>query len=490
VSAHGHTEAHLDGGEAVVVIDDGGLVLLASGHGAAHRFVADLPEGTALAAQIHPDDREFFELTRFWIKSGSGKACTIKLRWARDGGRWSAAYASFEAASEETVRITLRGDDEAHAKRAESQMRHVVEGSAQGIVVRTQKKVLYTNDAFARMMGYASTRDMGTDADRRDVNSGIHPDDLALVAERVRRRLSGEEKISRYEFRMVHRDGSVRWVETKAALVDWDGEPASLSWISDISTRKRMEDEILKSKEAAEFANRTKTEFLANMSHELRTPLNAILGFSEVIKEAMFGPVAPKYAEYARDIHRSGSHLLEIINDILDLSKLEAGKLDLHESEVATGQVIEDCLTLLRNKAVEGDVTLVNAVGRDLPPLRADARAVKQVLLNFLSNAVKFTPEGGKVTIAAKVSGEGLAVSVTDTGIGMTPEQIQVALSPFGQVDSKLARKHEGTGLGLPICRSLMELHGGSLQVHSTPDVGTTMIAHFPRHRLVGAAAA
>jgi PAS domain S-box-containing protein len=356
-------------------------------------------------------------------------------------------------------------------------------------VVRTTKDVLYTNDAFARMLGYTSTREMGADQSRRDVNSGIHPEDMPLVAERVRRRLAGEEKISRYEFRMVHRDGSIRWMETKATLVHWDGQPASLSWITDISDRKRMESELVRSKEAAEFANRTKTEFLANMSHELRTPLNAILGFSEVIRDQMFGPVTAKYTEYARDIHRSGAHLLDIINDILDLSKLEAGKLDLHESDVAIGKLVEECFLLIRNKAAESKVRLIDRVPERLPLLRADARAIKQVILNFLSNAVKFTPDGGRVTIAAKVCPKGLQISVSDTGIGMTAEQIQIALSPFGQIDSKLARKHEGTGLGLPICRSLVELHGGTLDVTSKPNDGTTMTATFPAGRVLVRAA-
>lgn len=489
MSAFGEPELQSDAGRSFVVLDEAGVVLHAHAAGAGSRFVQGVSEGASLAPHIHPDDRAFFELTRYWVSSGSANNATIEIRWARDGGRWAKIHATFESASDETVRINLRPDGEAHARRAEAQMRHVVEGSAQGIVVRTTKDVLYTNDAFARMLGYTSTRDMAADASRRDVNSGIHPEDMPLIAERVRRRLAGEEKISRYEFRMVHRDGSIRWMETKATLVDWDGQPASLSWITDISDRKRMESELVRSKEAAEFANRTKTEFLANMSHELRTPLNAILGFSEVIKEQMFGTVAAKYMEYARDIHRSGAHLLDIINDILDLSKLEAGRLDLQESDVAIGKLVEECFLLIRNKAAEGDVTLVDHVRANLPLLRADARAVKQVLLNFLSNAVKFTPEGGTVTIAAHVCSRGLQISVTDTGIGMTAEQIQIALSPFGQIDSKLARKHEGTGLGLPICRSLVELHGGTLAVTSKPNDGTTMTATFPAERVLAHAA-
>jgi signal transduction histidine kinase len=306
----------------------------------------------------------------------------------------------------------------------------------------------------------------------------------------MRRRLAGEESVSCYEFRLQRRDGTIVWVDTHAALVNWDGQPASLSWLSDITRRKSIEEELIKSKEAAEFANRTKTEFLANMSHELRTPLNAIIGFAEVIKDEMFGPVGlPKYAEYARDIHTSGRHLLDLINDILDLSKLEAGKLELREEDVSLRTALEDCLTLIRNRAEKSDILLATDVEPRLPKLRCDERALKQVLLNFLSNAVKFTPAGGTVTTRIRRAAEGIEVSVSDTGIGMSEADIQVALAAFGQVDSKLARQQQGTGLGLPISKSLIELHGGMLTVKSAPGKGTTMIAAFPASRIVAAAA-
>ena len=246
----------------------------------------------------------------------------------------------------------FRPDEIELARRTETQLRRVVEGSAQGIIVRTNADILYTNDAFAHMMGFPSVRELSayteeeTRAGRNANNAGaIYPDDRPIVVEHMRRRLAGEESVSHYEFRLQRPDGSLVWVETAAALVNWDGQPASLSWLSDITRRKRMEDELIKSKEAAEYANRTKTEFLANMSHELRTPLNAIIGFAEVIKDEMFGPVGTKkYAEYAKDIHVSGRHLLDLINDILDLSKLEAGKMELREEDVTLRTVVEECL--------------------------------------------------------------------------------------------------------------------------------------------------
>jgi two-component system cell cycle sensor histidine kinase PleC len=204
----------------------------------------------------------------------------------------------------------------------------------------------------------------------------------------------------------------------------------------------------------------------------------------------MFGPVGlKKYADYAKDIHSSGRHLLAVINDILDLSKLEAGKLELRESEVSLQRVAEECMTLVRDRAGKNKVRLVAEFEPNVPPLLCDERTVKQVLLNFLSNAVKFTPPGGQVTLAIRRVADGVAVSVTDTGIGMTKDEIAIALSAFGQVDSKLARKHRGTGLGMPIAKSLVELHGGRMTVESRPKVGTTMAATFPASRIVAKAA-
>jgi PAS domain S-box-containing protein len=466
---------------AEIVIDDGGRVLRARAEGKAGRLIEDIEIGAQLFDRLHPEDQDIAGLLIARVTATALDAAA-ELRWRRSNGRWHSLLTRFEPQGDGTIRIWLRYDDIAQLRRAEEQMRRVVEGSAQGIVVRTRDEVLYMNDSFAKLLGYATYQEcMESQA---NVNSLIHSDDVPIVMKHLEARIRGDEVVSHYEFRLLHRDGTPIWVETHAANVDWDGKTASLSWISDISRRKAMEEETLRSKEAAEFANRTKTQFLANMSHELRTPLNAILGFSEVIAREMFGPVAAKYLGYAADIHRSGRHLLALVNDVLDLSKLEAGKLELHESEFALSDLVEECLTLLRAQAEAGEVRLKNALPAALPSLRADARAVKQLLLNFLSNAVKFTPEGGEVRVEAQ-DDAGLALSVIDTGIGMTAAEIEVALSPFGQIDSRLARKHDGTGLGLPICRSLLELHGGELRLTSTPNVGTTLTAWFPPQRLI-----
>jgi signal transduction histidine kinase len=220
------------------------------------------------------------------------------------------------------------------------------------------------------------------------------------------------------------------------------------------------------------------------MSHELRTPLNAILGFSEVIKSELFGPLGhPRYGEYADYVHKSGAHLLDLINDVLDLSKIDAGRMELKETDFPLAELVEEAVTMVRGKA-HGHCGLSVEMAPSLPVITADKRLVKQVLLNLLSNAIKFTPQGGCVTVRAAHDSRGVTLEVADTGIGMDEEELQTAFSPYGQVDSKLARQHQGTGLGLPISRALAELHGGTLTAESIKGHGTTLILRLPASRI------
>lgn len=237
----------------------------------------------------------------------------------------------------------------------------------------------------------------------------------------------------------------------------------------------------------AEAANFAKSDLLANMSHELRTPLNAIIGFSGTMKEETFGPIGnDKYQEYLDDIHYSGQHLLELINDILDVSAFEAGALELNENRVSIPDVVDASIHIIRARAEHGQVTITSSIDPEAPQIYVDERRVKQVMINLLSNAVKFTQEGGVVSVSSCTNGDGsFAISVSDTGIGMDDDEAAVALSKFGQVDSGLDRKHEGTGLGLPLTRGLMELHGGTLEVESEKGHGTSVTVTFPKERVV-----
>ena len=245
--------------------------------------------------------------------------------------------------------------------------------------------------------------------------------------------------------------------------------------------------ELVIARDQAELANRTKSEFLANMSHELRTPLNAILGFSELMGNATLGPLGnPKYVEYTKDINDSGRHLLALINDILDLSKIEAGKLELDEEDIDVARAIRSCMVLVKERARNGGVKLLTDLPDGLPALHADERKLKQILVNLLSNAVKFTPAGGSVTVKAWFRPDsGFVIQVADTGVGIALDDIPKALTPFGQVDSRLDRKYEGTGLGLPLTKSLIEKHSGSLDLQSEVGAGTTVTVRFPPERMV-----
>ena len=242
----------------------------------------------------------------------------------------------------------------------------------------------------------------------------------------------------------------------------------------------RLFTEIQEKTGQLEIANRHKSEFLANMSHELRTPLNAVIGFSEVLLERMFGEINPKQEEYLQDILSSGKHLLSLINDILDLSKIEAGRMELEAQPFDLPAALDNALTLIRERAARNSIGLVVHVDPGIGEIMADERKIKQVLLNLLSNAVKFTPEGGKITMSAALNGAAVEVSVADTGIGIAAEDQQAIFEEFRQVGSDYARKREGTGLGLALARRLVELHGGTLTVASEPGKGSTFTFTIP----------
>ena len=244
-------------------------------------------------------------------------------------------------------------------------------------------------------------------------------------------------------------------------------------------------EDLATARDAAIYASHAKSEFLAHMSHEIRTPLNAILGFSEVMENEILGPVTPpKYREYAGDIHKSGAHLLDLINDILDLAKIEAGKLELQDGEVDVSHAIEASLRFVKERANNAGVSLKTDIETGLPMLRADERMTKQMLINLLTNAVKFTANRGEVTVLANLDPHGgLRLSVRDTGAGIAAGDIPKVLESYGQADNSRAGVTEGTGLGLPLVKTMIEMHGGTLRIESEINAGTTVTINFPSDR-------
>lgn len=358
-----------------------------------------------------------------------------------------------------------------------------VEQSPYMIFITTIDGVIqYTNPKFSEITGYSSKEALGQKPNL--IKSSDTPRELYV--ELWSTILSGNDW--RGEIKDRCKNGDQFWASVSISPVH-DANNTITHFVAmheDITHRHMAEKNIRLARERADIANLAKTELLANMSHELRTPLNAIIGFSSSIREEIFGPLNnAKYLEYVNDILQSGHHLLELINDILDVSAIEAGKLDLHEETISIAITITAAMRLVHPHAEHGQVFVRAQIADDLPDLWADQRRVKQILINLLSNAIKFTMKGGTVTVVAQMNDTGhQVISVIDTGVGMTESELIKAMAQFGQADSGLDRKHEGTGLGLPLAKNLIELHGGEFHIESKKSRGTTVNISFPPERI------
>jgi PAS domain S-box-containing protein len=343
-------------------------------------------------------------------------------------------------------------------------------------MVHPSGRYLNVNDATCRQLGYS--REEMLNLTVFDVALQTDPEAWAERWQKYR-----EVGSISFEGQRLTKDGRKIPVDMTISHIQFGDSEYLFIVARDATVRRHIEQELRAARDLAESANQAKSQFLANMSHELRTPLNAIIGFSEVISSALFGPLDAHYRDYAQDINGSGHHLLRIINDLLDLSKIEAGRLELRDTPVPIATIFETCRRMVSDRATVTDVTL------DFHPteleVSADELRLEQVLLNLVSNAVKFTPTGGRVTVSATVSASGeVAISVADTGIGMASDDIPRALQPFGQIDNSLARPHGGTGLGLPLAQRLVELHGGTMTIDSQLGEGTTVTVVLPPERV------
>ena len=365
-------------------------------------------------------------------------------------------------------------------------MRAILDNIADAVITMDVSGTIESvNPAAAAMFGFSAAELYGVPVTRlmAEPDSSAHGD---YVRSYLR---TGKGKIVGVGPRAVtgrRKDGRLFPMELSVGDLQVEGRQVFVGAMRDTTERTKMEQALRAAKEVAEHADGAKTRFLANASHELRTPLNAILGFSGLMAREIHGAIGnPKYLEYAA----SGEHLLSLINDLLDVAKIESGHADLVETDVDVEGTVGRCLALVADQAERGQVTLSKVIAPNVGLLHCDRRTLTQILLNLLSNAVKFTEAGGDVEVVVATGADGeLRLAVTDTGVGIAAKDIPKALETFGQVENPMSRAYQGTGLGLPLVQSFMEMHGGRMEIESEPGVGTKVLCRFPRERVIHAA--
>ena len=453
---------------------------------------SEIIEGRALSS-IHPDDQDrAAQALSAHLDSKSPYDLEIRLLhkqgfyvWVRSKGQaiWDKECQPIHMAASITE-ITDRMRAEDALRQSQGQFKAIADNSPSLIyLMDTESRLLMANRAYQKF--YGVTEEQTLTMSISEWLGGFNAERMLEADQKIL--TTGKPHELQFESELY--DGKKRLMQSvKFPIFDADNNIVGIGGIdNDVTEQKQAEKNMIAAMHAAEVANRSKSEFVANMSHELRTPLNAIIGFSEIMADEYLGPVgSPKYLEYAKDINGSGTHLLEIINNMLDLSKVEAGKFELQEDNIDIPAALKACVTLVQGLAEKRGVVIENNAPSDLPALYADERNLKQILLNLLTNAIKFTPAEGKVTIEAWCRQDtGYIFTITDTGKGIAEEDIPMVLSPFGQVESALSRIEQGTGLGLPLTKSFVELHGGSLDLRSTVGAGTTVTVRFPATRIV-----
>jgi cell cycle sensor histidine kinase DivJ len=395
---------------------------------------------------------------------------------------WEITFVSMLAALVQAVLIAAAAQDRQRAADAAA-----AEGAAMYRFLADNSMDLITRHSSDGRIRFASPATIALLGRLPDEITGlalatiVHPDDMGAVQAALMES-SYFGRAGAAEVRLRHKDGHDVWAEIRCRPARMTlGEPAEIVAVTrDISERKVHERALEDARDAALDASRAKSRFLANMSHELRTPLNAIIGFSEMVSREMFGSLGSRYQEYSRLIHESGAHLLELINSVLDMSKIEAGKFELSEELFDLEETAQSAVRFLRMPAERAHVALALNVAPGARLVYADRRAVKQILVNLLSNGVKYTPPGGEVRVAAQVANGGIEITVTDTGTGISQADLERLGKPFEQVENAEVRAKEGTGLGLALVKSLSVLHGGDAQLASALGEGTTVTVRLP----------
>jgi PAS domain S-box-containing protein len=391
------------------------------------------------------------------------------------------------------VFVTVR--DISHLKRAEqiardSELRYrALADSSSDVILQFDANGIfnYASPALQELLGIDPKSVIGGPLS----TVAVYEEDQPKMRAVLHALMNGQER-ALIEYRGLHADGRPIWLEAnlRALRDDLGTVQEIVAVVRDVRRRKAVEEALLSAQQDAERANRAKSSFLANMSHELRSPLNAVIGFSQMLRQETHGSLGhPSYREYADDIGAAAEHLLSLINDILDFSKVEAGKLTLNEETIDVAKLLRQTMRMIAGRAEQSGVALELAIAPAVYGILADETRITQILLNLLTNAVKYTPSGGKVVVGATLDAGGrLGMSVSDTGIGIAPDDLALVLQPFAQVDHALNRQREGTGLGLPLTVRLIELHGGELVLDSQPGRGTNAVAWFPASRTIAPA--
>ena len=381
------------------------------------------------------------------------------------------------------------GERTEELRESESRLSDILRISPEAVIlIGTDLAIRQFNGGAERIFGYGAAEMKGKPLDLlmpERFRAG-HPALIRRFSESPEESRSMDQRQTIFGLRA---DGSEFPAAASVSKMRFGGEDLFAVILQDMTIYKQAEYQAVAAKEAAEYANRSKSDFLANMSHELRTPLNSIIGFSEMMVTGAFGPMeVPKYREYVGIIQESGEHLLRLINDILDVSKIEAGEMIIDDETTDMRALIEDCLRMVRARANKAGLRLSMAVAPEVAAVVGDALRLKQILLNLLSNAIKFTPQGGTVGVVVTLEEDGgLLLQVSDSGVGMQPDDIPKVLKPFVQARVGAVLTHEGTGLGLSLVKSFAELHGGGIDITSTPGEGTTVNLRLPAARVVAA---
>ncbi len=458
-------------------------------------FEVERSRGSNLFSMFHPQDQEKqrndFEMlirgqkqayrafTRVRISDGTFRAVELAVSMIRQDENKNLRVVGTITDVEERRRA------ERALAEAEKKYRAIVENAAGGLYQLTPEGMyLSANPAMARILGYSSPEEMLRAV--KNASGMVYPD-LDARKDFIQTLIT-QEQIFGYETQILRQDGNRIWVRENIRVVKDDQQNVMYfeGSMEDITKRKEADLALMEAKIQSDMASRAKSEFIANMSHELRTPLNAIIGFSDIMLREVMGPLGQDaYKEYAADINKSGKGLLKIINEILDISKIETGKRDLNESEFVFEEVVHSTIELYDSRLSEKDIALLNHC-TNLPQMVGEELSIKQVIGNIYSNAIKYTQNGGRITLFTNYDTDGtFRFSITDTGVGMNPDEINKALSPFGQLDNALDRSSSGVGLGLSLSKAIMDVHDGGIEILSEKSIGTTVTLVFPAQRII-----